>query len=427
MPGSVIFLGLARRAGPAPDQLNSPIGVQEARQIVPCHLFPFVPAGWAILLGVKIGAAIQGELRIVTRTGDVWVKAGFELHGSGGGAVLQVFGWTLYPLILGGEPRQYSVRRPAEYFVEFHHASGVVEHLGAVVFAYERAPELTPALIQALRADPRGVKMAVLRFADEHGAPVLHTYCALDRGEVDLGTLPPSTMWYRDLPDSMTFMTSRGPEIVDLTFIRESAHWLLIDPQYRPPNASYQNSYSVQDLFAAIDRFVQLIDSNPPEEAVQVRLAANPVLLAPFAPERIYLKPKILTEFVADFGFINSRGELYLVEIEQPSMRLFTQSRQPSARLTQSISQVDSWLALAMRHRAAVLQGIDPSLNDVRSVRGVVVAGRSAGADRGLDQLYARGGAVEVMTYDHLVAAIRNVVRDTIRQSSARQGEPSVS
>jgi hypothetical protein len=64
------------------------------------------------------------------------------------------------------------------------------------------------------------------------------------------------------------------------------------------------------------------------------------------------------TDYRADFvalGSFSGGFSVHFIELEPPSVQLFTRSGRAAKRLNEAISQVDSWRAFIEKHRDSVL------------------------------------------------------------------------
>jgi hypothetical protein len=158
--------------------------------------------------------------------------------------------------------------------------------------------------------------------------------------------------------------------------------------------------------------FLRLLDSNPPEEALQQFLEANPILLHQFPSEKLFFKPPILNLFNADFAVVTPQKELILIEIETTRTRLLIKNGDEAAPLRHAFDQVRNWLHVVDEHRLAVLDGLKVSRDDVGAIRGVVIAGRDRGYDaehlrrlKGLDR-----GRITLLTFDDLAFGLATLI-----------------
>jgi hypothetical protein len=166
--------------------------------------------------------------------------------------------------------------------------------------------------------------------------------------------------------------------------------------------------YEQSALESLLVSFRTLLDSNPSEEALQVFIQDNPILLHQFPSEQIFFKPPILTFFHADFAIVTPQKELILIEIEKADARLLTRTGGEAAPLGHAFDQVQSWLHTADEHRLAILDSLGISRDAVSAIKGVVIAGRDVGYNtahlrrlKGVDR-----GRVTLLTYDDLAAGL---------------------
>jgi hypothetical protein len=151
--------------------------------------------------------------------------------------------------------------------------------------------------------------------------------------------------------------------------------------------------------------FRLLLKRDPDEVDVQRFLRRNPILFHRFAPSRILSEAPILTKYRTDFVIVSENKELYLVELEAPSMRLLTRSGQPTAGYTHAFQQVLDWLHEFEDEFSACLRGLNLLPSDVVSVLGVVIAGRDV--QHSVDELkrlkWVRHNRVAFYTYDDVL------------------------
>lgn len=81
------------------------------------------------------------------------------------------------------------------------------------------------------------------------------------------------------------------------------------------------------------------------EEELHEAIVRNPVVLYQFGGPLLISKPRIDTDFVADFAVRTvGNGEYWrFIEIERANHRLFTRAGLPSAALAQSLKQIRDW------------------------------------------------------------------------------------
>ena len=151
-----------------------------------------------------------------------------------------------------------------------------------------------------------------------------------------------------------------------------------------------------------IQRFVSLVANNPGEEAVQVFLAENPILLDATAV-KVLPKHKLGAEFVTDFVIQLPNDRYILVEIEAPKHKLFTKSGDPTKELTHAQRQVEDWQGWLSENMAYARNNL-PGLADPEYW--VVIGRRLHITPRDRAALASRNAAlhrIRVLTYDDLI------------------------
>jgi len=156
------------------------------------------------------------------------------------------------------------------------------------------------------------------------------------------------------------------------------------------------------------------------EEEVQQFLVANQVLLDPVA-QRILPKHPLGEDHVTDFVIQHGDSEYVLVELENPSLPLFTRKGDASKHLRHATRQVGDWIVWV---RENLDYAKKHSLDSIYEPEGVVIIGR-----RQLIQSLPNGQAwlkrenstlqnIKIRTYDdllddaqHLVDRLRAVTR----------------
>lgn len=280
--------------------------------------------------------------------------------------------------------------------------------IGNLVFGVADPTPLTEDRLAAIRSDPLASKTVKFRISCKECDSVLQTYASLDR---DAGKQPPDHQWYEDLGSE--FRCYCGKSTFPLDMIRKNLHGLLGRDTTDLGQVSFTRLYEDDALRDVASEFVKLLDKDPPEEAVQEHIKANPVLLQQFSPQRIFFKPRILGKYVADIAIVNQKSELLLVEIEKPGKRLLRKDGNMSADAQHAFGQVTDWLYEIDHHRATVLDGLDLKPSEITKVRGVVIMGRDRAHDeRALRKLKWRDtGEVGLFTYDDMVASVANLTR----------------
>jgi Domain of unknown function (DUF4263) len=119
-----------------------------------------------------------------------------------------------------------------------------------------------------------------------------------------------------------------------------------------------------------------------------------------------------------------------LVELEDPATQLFTKNAQPTAELTQAITQVGTWRTFITRKAAEVFRRVDPLKKPLRRnkiiVKYVLVIGRTTAfqADqRKVDAFDELQQNCRVLTYDSLIHAYErkpNPILDVISHAKEK-------
>jgi len=176
------------------------------------------------------------------------------------------------------------------------------------------------------------------------------------------------------------------------------------------------------------DRFTEFLDGKPNEHQCQQYLERHSELLyLPFMLNHhlhlgaVISKLPLDTSLVTDFAYLTkSSAEWYLVliELESPSKRLFRHARGrvvPTAYLSDSIAQIQSWQEFLRENSRGLLERIRPLLlgmaHNPISFKYVLVIGRrnelkaSEPARRRLANL--NKADVHICTYDSLASAFK--------------------
>jgi hypothetical protein len=172
--------------------------------------------------------------------------------------------------------------------------------------------------------------------------------------------------------------------------------------------AKFVPLYEQGAIVALRAKFLDLLTQQASEEVYQEFIENNPVLLHPFSPMKLYFKAPVLSLRKTDFALVNSQGELLLIELERPHIKLLKKDGDRHSELNHAFDQVHEWLHHADEHRAAVLDCIGVKREQVGAVRGVVIAGR----DRDCNPEHLRRlkgadlGRIRFLTFDDLVASL---------------------
>lgn len=124
--------------------------------------------------------------------------------------------------------------------------------------------------------------------------------------------------------------------------------------------------------------------------------------------------PKVAlgSEFVTDFVIERSDAEYVLVELEPPTMPLYTKGGDPSARLNHAEKQVEDWREWISENIAYARQ----NLPGIQEPSGVVIMGRKRDMTRKNEKALRRRNrdrsAVTVWTYDDMLERLRRFIRN---------------
>jgi hypothetical protein len=411
-----LVFGLAERAAQIGD-VAVPVtywNVIGLRKVLFSFIFPMQMPSWHLAMAVPPEGFSQ-DLRLVLvdeagkELGFVQMARAEKFEGTGAppvssGPFFQVArdAWTLLFVPLH-EPA-IVIERPG--VVEVRGASRDGPVLGTLIFAVAEPLPLTPERIAAIRADPNARKGVRVVLACKQCQSKMRTYAALGRDEKQEAE---GWLWSENLPDR--FSCDCGATSLDLTITRRNLHGLL-GAHTVSDNAEFMPLYEMASLAHLRGQFARLLNEEPREEALQVFLADNPVLLHIFPAVRLFSKPPILTQFVADFAIVTPKKELLLIEIEKTTTRLMKKDGGLAADLSHAFDQVRGWLHLADEHRVALLDMLGIKREEVSAVRGIVIAGREVGADSAhLRRLKGSDwGPVALYTYDDLLFALDSLI-----------------
>jgi hypothetical protein len=280
--------------------------------------------------------------------------------------------------ILNAAPnRQLVISEPGEYRLLLER-KGELRYLGRVIYVFVPPPPLTEEQISALESDPVSQGHVVIRLGCKHCPSELKAYMSTKRSDEMANS---GHIYYLDLPDR--FVCGCGKANMNLEYLRQGGHGFLgRGARIAVGDISYVQRYAHSQLLEIAAQFLALVQKEKKEEVIQKFLENNKVLLARFHAQRLFIKPRILGKFNADFAVLDSQGVLTLIEIERPTLKLFKKNGHLRSQLNHAYEQVQDWLDEVARHRAAVIEGLGLSADQVLSIRGCVVAGRAKAEKR---------------------------------------------
>jgi hypothetical protein len=280
--------------------------------------------------------------------------------------------------------------------------------LGSITFGLINPIPLTEDRIAAIRSHPNAAKVVNMEIACKICNDKLKIYCALEKDDIKEGQ---ESIWYKELPDE--FKCECGKTIIGLEIIQNNIHGLL--GQFIEPLAgvSFTRMYEKSALQHISNDFLKLIDNNPSEGEVHQFIDNNPTLLNQFSPHRIFNKPSIIGQRIADIAVLNTNKEFLLIELEKPGMRLLRNDGAMTAKTTHAIDQVREWLFIIDHHHAAALDCLHLEPDDLSKIKGVVIAGRESGYNKKHFQKlkWSDLGRVELLTYDDILRNLGALIR----------------
>ncbi|MCA9358922.1 DUF4263 domain-containing protein [Candidatus Kaiserbacteria bacterium] len=343
------------------------------------------------------------------------VKEKIMLKQSSNGHEVGFIEISSFEIVGGGSkfPTKYTIsvakipgifREPGEYDLFFRE-----DRIGSFFISHSKALPLTPARLQAIKSDPLSAKHVKYELRCNECKEVLQIQAGIDKDDIAEGVI-----WYEDLPTE--FKCKCGKLHIPLHYLKENMHYLL---GYKPSpftnSESMERNYTHAKLEEIYRGFKELIENEETtEEQIQKYIEENPFILNPFNPRLLKFKADATTKHKTDFAIYNHRNELVLIEIERANLQLFTKDNSQHSQLTHAINQVEDWLLESQRNRYGFLNDLKMdgvSIDDVTSIKGVVIAGRTKKIYQDqLEKLYARGGYL-FMTYDDLLKHLFETVQ----------------
>ncbi|PQO45592.1 Shedu anti-phage system protein SduA domain-containing protein [Blastopirellula marina] len=414
---SVIFLGFCEKAHSTmgPFDLATKTSISGLSLMIYSPSFPTTLSGtrWVIAMEMFDVAVRDMHLRIVDDSGIEagWIecKTGTTTRSDSqlmnrASATSIKDSWTTF--ILHVSDANFALNKPGRYQVYID--TGESRMLaGSFLAVFVEPPPLTQERITAIRTDPNAHRVIMAHLQCQGCGDELRAYTGIERSS-DLESK--GTIWVPDLPDSFVCKCSRMK--IDLSYMKKGLHAFLDGRISSPDKAVSQNLYEDGALHDVARRFSGMVESGLEEEKYQKFIQDNPVLLCGFSPERLYFKSKILSKFVTDFTVLTPSRELILIEIEKPSTRILKKDGGRAADLQHAFDQVNDWIFIIDQHRAAVLECLNLSVNEVSKVSGVVIAGRDSGQDaKSLQRLKSEDhGRVRFLTFDDLLGNLNATI-----------------
>ena len=288
-------------------------------------------------------------------------------------------------------------------------------YIGNLHLEYIKAEPFTDAQIKAIESDPSSVKAVKFVLGCKHCPTKLRSYTALERIDKLENE---GWIWQHDLDEF--FICSCGDTKQKLQYLKESMHGMLgKDQKLTAGDINYVRRYGYIEINNIVSEFNNLLDDREKqEEDFQKFVESHAVLLSQFHAHKLFVKPKILGKYSADFACLNTSDQLLLIELENPNIKLFKKDGHPTADLMHAYGQVHDWLDEYRKHPHAVLEQFKLKEHEVTSVRGVVIAGRKKGLSRAHLQRHMSKplyGDIEFLTYDDLIESLLQISRELAR------------
>ena len=264
------------------------------------------------------------------------------------------------------------VNRPGQYTVYSNYDGNVVP-IGSVHFHYRKAPTLTPDKIKAIESDPNSIKTILMGLGCKFCPTKLKVYTGLSRSpKLEKG----GCVWQTEL--EAEFVCECGRNRYSLEYLKESMHGMLLKDFSRElTGLSYVRRYGHSQVVKIVEKFTRLLDTERLEQPTQEFIEHHPIVLSRFHAKRLFVKPHIVGRFKVDFAVVDSRNQLWLIELEKPSLQLFKRDGHPTQALMHAYGQVTDWLRQYAKYPGAILDALGLKAEDVVTVRGAVIAGRS--------------------------------------------------
>jgi hypothetical protein len=212
-----------------------------------------------------------------------------------------------------------------------------------------------------------------------------------------------------EVPTALTNSVLRrgGPELIpDALYMREESYssgYLEWVDKYRLANKPASHELiKIHLLYIGLARLLQ--EPWTRERDIQRFIESNPVVLDAYGAEvrsEVWLGKSYRMDLVLQYT--ESDRRILLVELEPPTLPLFTGSGRWNAKITHAIQQVQDWMRWWREHPQEVPAPFDATI----PVKGLIIAGR----DRNLDESAKRRllhnnhqfHDLSVVTYDDLL------------------------
>jgi hypothetical protein len=305
---------------------------------------------------------------------------------------------------------QWLLKFPSTVYI-YASAAEREETIGAVTFGYQKSPSLSTDYLEAIKSNPHSLKFVRTEMACQNCSGRLRAYSGTERN-VELERQ--GYVWQHELDEY--FHCSCGTTSLPLKYLKENLHSLIgLDPKLLqvPSIQNYERLYAYSEIDKIVQGFRKLIQQSSDEDPIHEFIRKNPVMLAAFQCRKLFNKPSILGKHQPDFVILNTRRELLLIELEKPSLKLFKKNGHPTADLNHAYEQVRDWKHEYAKYPTAVLEGLKLKPDEVMTVKGVVIAGRSSKPEHMKRHLSLPPyNDVEFLTFDDLATSLLQISRD---------------
>lgn len=288
-----------------------------------------------------------------------------------------------------------------------------IETIDSVHFLYSQAPPLASEEILALESNPNAIKTFIMHLGCKYCNKKLKVYTALRR----MNELENDGLIYQyDLKGK--FVCDCGKTNYDLKYLQESMHGMLRKNLSKESiGVNYIRMYAHNQIINIISEFDKLVTEEKDEDVYQHYIENNLLLLAKYHAQNIFIKPDILGKFEPDFAILDSANVLKLIELEKPSLKLFTKNRQPRHKLIHAFGQVVDWLNEYKKNPDTFLECFELNRDKIATIKGVVIAGNSNKEDfKNLQRFYSNPTYpdIELITVDELSKSLLEISKKLV-------------
>lgn len=400
------LLGIAERVVPSSlaDGIRIPISIMNLRRAIISSIFPLNVSRQFLVFAFEEDG-LTGSISIKVSCGSSRLEAIITLEGPNAPPPPSPI--AIFSLPLTYENKGMIAWEPGAIQVETICGNSETQTAYIPLF-YGPLPPMSDEIRRALLTKANTAKMVRIQIACDECHDEIVPIVALKREPKGYG----HAVWYEDLPD--LFVCRCQKLKVPLTYLRTGMPSLLTQTNNILPDGSIiELAMTREEAYRIVDKFRELISTDPLEEEIQQYIQTYLLMLAPFAASKLYFKPPMLTKKKADFGILTPRNELILIEIERANLQILKTKGGQAAPLTHAVDQTREWEEIITEHRAATLAMIDPEISPA-NIKYVVIAGRASEEhEESTNRLLRSSRHPEFMTYDHLIASVEAIIKAT--------------